>query len=286
VLADRMARIAGVSIPAGGAASAESAAAQIGAPSADTLASPSHPACDPSALPDGARRVHDAVRAAVLAVVHDAAERTPLLSSLCAACAAASSTLDAVDPVRAAALGADVRAALECGQLHGASADETSGDDLRFGSDVVRAAQQPAADPERTASMRSAWDRCADIAVDALREALREAGTAADGTDTIMHARRTLRARRALVGNAFMPSLDALHSEIPVDPISLRERIHPAVAAAVRRELRRAEVTATVLGGRLAAARADAGERRMAEAAIAAAAGAYMRWAADGPAHR
>jgi hypothetical protein len=115
---------------------------------------------------------------------------------------------------------------------------------------------------------------------------LREAGTAADGTDTIMHARRTLRARRALVGNAFMPSLDALHSEMPVDPVSLRERIHPAVAAAVRRELRRAEVTATVLGGRLAAARADAGERRMAEAAIAAAAGAYMRWAADGPAHR
>ena len=288
VLADRMARIAGVSIPAGGAASAESAAAQIAAPSADTLASPSHPACDPSALPDGARRVHDAVRAAVMAVVHDAAERTPLLSSLCAACAAASSTLDAVDPVRAAALGADVRAALECGQLHGASADETSGDDLRFGSDVVRAAQQPAADPERTASMRSAWDRCADIAVDALREALREAGTAADGsdTDTITHARRTLRARRALVGNAFMPSLDALHSEMPVDPVSLRERIHPAVAAAVRRELRRAEVTATVLGGRLAAARADAGERRMAEAAIAAAAGAYMRWAAEGPARR
>ncbi len=286
-LADRMARIAGVSSPTGGAAFVESTAPSA-APSAGALASPSHPACDPTTLPDGARRIHDAVRAAVMAVVHDAAERAPLLSSLCTACAAASSSLDAVDAVRAAALGADARAALECGQLRDASADGTSGDDLRFGSDVVRAAQQPAADPERVASMRSAWDRCADIAVDALREALREAGTAAGGTDTatITQARRTLRARRALVGNAFMPSLDAPHSDMPLDTVSLRERICPAVSAAVRRELRRAEVTATVLGGRLAAARADAAERRMAEAAIAAAAGAYMRWAAHEPARR
>ena len=286
-VADRMARIAGVSSAASGAAFVESTAPSA-ALSAGAVTSPSHLACDPTTLPDGARRVHDAVGAAVMAVVHDAAERTPLLSSLCTACAATSSSLDAVDAVRAAALGADARAALECGQLRDASADGTSGDDLRFGSDVVRAAQRPAADPERVASMRSAWDRCADIAVDALREALREAGTAAGGTDTaiITHARRTLRARRALVGNAFMPSLDAPHSDMPLDTVSLRERICPAVSAAVRRELRRAEVTASVLGGPLATARADAAERRMAEAAAAAAGGAYMRWAADGQTRR
>lgn len=288
VLADRMARIAGVSIPAESAAIVDVTTAQADGTSADAPASPSPPACDPSTLADGARRVHDAVQAAAMAAVHDAAERVPLLSSLCEACAEASSSLDSVDAARAAILGADARTALECGQLLDASTDGTGSDGLRFGLHVVRAARQAPPDPEHVAYLRSAWDRCSDIAADALREALREAGNAAEGTEaaTITQARRTLRARRALVGNAFIPSLDAPHSDMPLDTGSVRERIRPAVAAAVRRELRRAEVTASVLGGPLAAARADAAERRMAEAAIAAAAGAYMRWAADGQARR
>jgi hypothetical protein len=128
--------------------------------------------------------------------------------------------------------------------------------------------------------MRSAWDRCADTAVDALRRSLRESAAEAVGGEhaAAAQARRTLRARRALVGNAFVPSLDAADCEMEVDATTLRAWIEPAVAGAVRRELRRAEVTASVLGGPLATARAETADRRMAEATAAAAAGAYLRW--------
>ena len=289
VLADRMARIAGVTVPPGNANSGPSATAdseRASAETAETATSAGLPACDPTILPDGARRVHDAVRAAVMTAVPDAAERAPLLASLCAGCAAASSSLEAVDDVRAAALGADARAALACGQWPGASGDGSAGEALRFGTDVVRAALRPAADPAQVAQMRCSWDRCADMAIDALRDALREAGTATgDGeTSTVAQARRTLRARRAMVGNAFVPALDAADAAAPLDMASLRARIDPAVATAVRRELRRAEVAESVLGGPLATARADAAARRMTEAAIAAAAGAYMHWSAGRPA--
>jgi hypothetical protein len=220
-----------------------------------------------------------------MTAVPDAAERAPLLASLCAGCAAASSSLDAVDDMRAAALGADARAALACGQWTGASGDGSTGEALRFGTDVARAALRAAADPAQVAQMRSSWNRCADVAIDAMRDALREAGTAADGGEpaAVAQARRMLRDRRAMVGNAFVPALDAVDAAAPLDMGMLRARIRPTVATAVRRERRRAEVTASVLGGPLATARADAAERRMAEATIAAAAGAYMQWATDPP---
>jgi len=288
VLADRMARIAGVTVPQGKASSGPTATAdseRASAEAAEHGTSAGLPACDPTTLPDGARRVHDAVRAAVMTAVPDAAERAPLLASLCAGCAAASSSLDAVDDMRAAALGADARAALACGQWTGASGDGSTGEALRFGTDVARAALRAAADPAQVAQMRSSWNRCADVAIDAMRDALREAGTAADGGEpaAVAQARRMLRDRRAMVGNAFVPALDAVDAAAPLDMGMLRARIRPTVATAVRRELRRAEVTASVLGGPLATARADAAERRMAEATIAAAAGAYMQWATDPP---
>ena len=290
-LADRMARIAGVSVPDGGAhagrsVTTESDRASVGATETGTHAD--LPACDPATLPKGARRVHDALKIAVMSAVADAAERASLLASLCAGCAAASSSLEAVDDARAAVLGVDARAALACGHWPGAPGDGSAGEALRFGADVARAAQHAAADPARVAQMRCSWDRCADVAIDALRDALRETGSPTGGGEavTVAQVRRLLRDRRAMVGNAFAPAMDAADAEAPLDTASLRARISPAVAAAVRRELRRAEVTASVLGGPLATARADAAERRMTEAAIAAAAAAYMHWAAGPPARR
>ena len=296
-LAEHMARVAGVAVPVGIASGADSGVTVGAGASGEDVPGRATPSCDPSILTDGARLVHDAVRNAVVSTVHDADERASLLASLCEGCDAASSQLESAGADRAAAIGADARAALALGQWSAESGNGSAGDraesdgrpsdgstagGTRFGADVARAAGRTPADAGQVASMRSAWDRCADLAVDALRESLRDAGrgTSDDDHATVVEARRALRARRTAVGNAFVPSLDAVDAAAPVDSGALRTRIEPLVSSAVRRELRRAAVMASVLGGPLATARADAAGRRMVEATIAATAGAYMHWAA------
>jgi hypothetical protein len=278
-IAEHMARIADLPMPLD-VSSAMQTVGSDARPSGDASSNADAARCDAATLPGGAHRVHDAVRSAVLSAVDNARERASLLASLCAGCARASPSLETVDDDRAAALGADARTALALGHWSSPPDGEDGAIAPDFGSSVVSAASRTPMDHGRIAAMRSAWDRCADIAADALRRSLRESAADAVGGEhaAAAQARRTLRARRALVGNVFAPSLDAADCEMEVDATALRAWIEPAVAAAVRRELRRAEVTASVLGGPLATARAETADRRMAEAAAAAAAGAYLRW--------
>ena len=278
-IAEHMARIADLPMQLD-VSSAMQTVGSDARPSGDASSNADAARCDAATLPGGAHRVHDAVRSAVLSAVDNARERASLLASLCAGCARASPGLETVDDDRAAALGADARTALALGHWSSPPDGEDGAIAPDFGSSVVSAASRTPMDHGRIAAMRSAWDRCADIAVDALRRSLRESAADAVGGEhaAAAQARRTLRARRALVGNVFAPSLDAADCEMEVDATALLAWIEPAVAAAVRRELRRAEVTASVLGGPLATARAETADRRMAEAAAAAAAGAYLRW--------
>lgn len=85
-----------------------------------------------------------------------------------------------------------------------------------------------------------------------------------------------LRARRALVGNAFVPELDGSRADANPDLEACERRAHSALHATCEHEAERLQAVQRSLGGPLAEARAEAVRRRVVRAAVEAAeAGAF-----------
>lgn len=228
-------------------------------------------ACDPAALGVAARTVFEAIAPEVRALVPDDGRARELTDALCGALAAEGPGIERHGAEQAPRLRADARAVLAPSGWNGSAES--------FARLACRAASVPAPDPARVESARRTWDACADAVLRAARRAVapHRTGDAWPALEAAMsEAASELRARRALVGNAFVPELDGSRADANPDLEACERRAHSALHATCEHEAERLQAVQRSLGGPLAEARAEAVRRRVVRAAVEAAeAGAF-----------
>lgn len=263
--AARLAEIAGIDRPA--AVARDATAAGHGTHPAD-------PPCDAARPGTPARELFDAIereiRGSRIAPEHAEA----LAAALCQGLGACGPGIAQHGADNLARLPEDARAVLA---VTGWPEDPEA-----FAARACRAASATAPDAGEIAACRRAWDGCADAALRALARAIarhRQDAAAPVLEDAVADARDALRAWRALVRNAFVPSLDVYPGEGTPDAASIARRAEAGLAAACDREAERLAAVRDVIGGPLAEARAGAARRRLARTAVEAAAGEFLRWA-------
>ena len=230
--------------------------------------------CEVARPGTSARELFDAIEREIRASGITPEQSDGLTAALCRALAAHQPGIERYGADNIPRLGEDARAVL-------AVAGWSEGPDP-FAELACRAASAPAPDAGDVASCRGAWDACADAALRALARAIsrhRRDSADQDLEDAVADARDARRARRNLVRNAFVPSLDVPPGEGAPEVQSAARRADAALAAACDREVERLAAVRDVIGGPLAEARAGAARRRLARTAVEAAADEFLRWA-------
>lgn len=247
-------------------------------PGAPVLHAAATAPCDPASAGSGCEPVARCMLAAIREDPAEAAGERALRAALCEACERGE--LPALDEAATSALAGELRDALR-GGLGGALTAEAgaAAAPIDRARALVRrtcdAANRPAAGADLRESMRRGWAVISAAALAALRDASRP--------DALEAARRMLRASEALLGNRFHPALDALGVREPPGGGAVRDALSARIREALAADARRGETVARLLGPDVEDGRSRSGDRRIAEAAVAAAVDQYLRWARAGP---
>lgn len=234
--------------------------------------------CDPTSAGSGCEPFARCVLAAIREDPAEAAGDGALRAALCEACERGE--LPALDGASSASIGVELRDALR-GGLGGALTADLGAAAARIdrARALVRrtceAAGRPAAGADLRESMRRGWGVISAAALAALRDASRP--------DAVEGARRMLKATEALLGNRFHPALDVRDVREPPAGGAMRDSLAERIREALATDARRGETVERLLGPAVEARRSLSSDRRIAEAAVAAALDQYLRWARRDP---
>lgn len=224
-------------------------------------------ACEVDRLEPGCARFARSVIGAVEAASPAWMDAGRLRSALCAACERGALPALGDDALRQLAQDARIAAGAGVGGDH----DDAAKAAERFVEAAVEAAGRPRCTDAVLDAMRRSWRSIALEAVAALRSF--------DASEAVDELRRRLQSTEALLGNRFVPALDAGEPADPPPPGVLRAALAARIGAVVEAERRRTRTADAILDRTLAEARNRATPGRIANAAGAAAIDEYVRWA-------